>query len=50
MSRGCNRIRITQQGKAWRLRGSGVDLVVADLAYVAVSALEPCYPRDRVRE
>ena len=42
-------ITIQQQGKAWVLRGPGVDLLVADLASVTLDNLEPHLPRERMR-
>ena len=39
-------IRIEQRGRAWRLRGAGVDLLVADLGIVDERTLAPYRPRN----
>ena len=36
-------LHCVQQGKAWRIAGQGVDIVVTDLAYIDVSQLSPTH-------
>lgn len=43
-------LRCIQQGKAWRVFGIEVDLLVADLAALDVASLQPYRPRKQSKE